>query len=216
MMTASRTFLILIFVLFLLFAISCSPRIDTDWHFTGKIVDLFILESDLPAGWKLEDIGKGAIPNAESAFVIYDAAPDTFATNSLIAHHIIVFDEVEEATRYLQTEYQIELELTRKIATSMGIQQEDFTPPQKYAYTSPVANEFQIIYSPEENFAGLVGYKYEVWARYGNVVSWFVTIVEDEEVTGVTAKAANVVPWSEVERLLKIIDERFQEAANKP
>lgn len=115
------------------------------------------------------------------------------------------------AIKVFEEYYQDQLSRADEVIKAHGTPRKNFEPPQKYRYKSLVADEFKVIYFPLKSpFGPVVGFRYDVYARYGNVISAFYTVVEDEEQTGIKAGEANVLPWTEVERLLKLIDEKFQ------
>jgi hypothetical protein len=214
-MAISRWLSLSTIVVLLMFSIGCSPSSISNFHFTGDGRKLLIQEDELPSGWKLKELRKNPIPNGDNWTAIYDTTPDSFGTWSEIIHSINIFDSEEEATAFFEEMYTLQRELLIESANLKGSSQEDFTPPQKYSYQSPIAHQFEVLYNYEGSLAGpVVGYRYDAYARYGNVVTWFVPIVEDEEQTNIKAGEANVLPWSEVERLLKLIDKKFQQASS--
>ena len=150
---------------------------------------------------------------AEDRGVVYEiTTSDPFDTQDLIAHRITVFEQEENATKFFDEIYEEMLSLTKQNMESQGTAHENFAPPEKYSYESPMADEFKTIYAPEKSLAGpIVGYTYWSWTRYGNVVSEFITIVEDVEQTGIPADEANILPWVEVEGLLGHIDDKFRQ-----
>lgn len=202
---------VVIYIL-LLFVVGCGSNVD--WHYEGDSKELLLSETDIPSGWHLEAEGTEQLsnPGTENRFVRYNMPPDDFLTNSLIAHSIIIFASAEEAAEYMTTDYQISRDLIEQIAEGKEIQWPEYTPPPRHTYESSLADEVKLLYYPEGIIFSAVGNNYNVWGRYGNVVSTFTTIVEDPETTQITAEEANVVPWSEVERMLKRIDQNFAEA----
>lgn len=201
-----------IFVFLALLLTCCSPTPDANWELTTDPVELMILDTDVPSGWEPWGVTREPFPQGEYLGVVFKKPqPDLFQTNGVITQNITIFDQIEDAKSALEADYQDHLKLTIEIAEANGLPQEDFDPPSKHTYRSPLADEFRVIYSPERTVAGpIVGYSYTVWARYGNVLSWFVTIVADEDETGIGPEEANILPWNEVERLLMLIDERFE------
>jgi hypothetical protein len=208
-----KPFSFLILVSLLLFTSSCFPSSISNLHFTGDGSNLLIQENELPSGWKLEETRNNPIKDAHNWTVVYNITPDAFGTASEIGHAVTVFEREEDAKRFLEAMHQTQKKLVTENATLVGSPQEEFTPPQKYSYKSPTADQFNVIYSPERDLTGVViGYRYEVLARYGNVVSWFVAIMEDGEEKSVEVGETSLLSWREMEKLLKLIDEKFQQA----
>ena len=206
-------FTIILTVVGLFFA-GCTLTSDSDRKFTGDPLELLILDIDLPSGWELWNLSHEPFAKSEDLVAVYKKPQeDAFGTNSVITHDVTVFNQLEDAKAALEADYQYELELVIDTAQRYGPYQENFEPPKHYAYRSPLADEYRVIYAAKRGLTGpVVGYRYTVWARYGNVISWFTTTVANEEETGIGPREANILPWSEVERLLMLIDQRFEEA----
>ncbi|MCP4372102.1 MAG: hypothetical protein GY797_28880 [Deltaproteobacteria bacterium] len=197
---------------------ACTTSQPAEFFFTGDGTDLLISEADILSGWTLENAWQEPQPepDATNQTVIYNTQPDRFGTDSLIFHSVSIFAKNNEATIALDEEYQLSSMLAAQINEIVGLSRNDLEPPQKFNYTSPLADEIKVIYFPARGLDGtIVGYRYEMIARYGNVVSIFNTVVENVEQTGIKAGEANVLPWLEVEKLLKVIDNRIQEAGSQ-
>lgn len=184
------------------------------WHFDGDGEELLLSETDIPSGWNLEveSINELPVPGTKNRFVRYSLPTDSFFNNGLISQSVIIFDDAEQAAEYMNADYQISRDVVEQAAEGKEIQWPEFTPPPRHTYESPLADEVKLLYYPEAIVFSPVGNTFYFWARYGNVVSTFITIVEDPETTQITAEEANVVPWPEVERMLKRIDQNFAEA----
>ncbi|HMR67692.1 MAG TPA: hypothetical protein PKE64_27085 [Anaerolineae bacterium] len=212
-LSTTGRFCMTMLILFII-SVGCNASYSqTDWRFEGQKEDLLLSASEMPPGWTLEQEGTSLQADVPNVHVIYDTELDTFLTNSLISHEIIVFDQPKEASELIEEDYQMWLDLAKEVIEPFDLQWDDFSPLPEHTYSSPLADEFRVLYYPEMSVMGpMVGFHYTVWARYGNVVSIFATIIEDEELTQISAETANVIPWGQVEQLLETIDQRFAEA----
>ncbi len=200
----------LILFLCLIFSANCSSS-TFNLHFIGDGSKLLIQEDETSFSQQSTELRRNPIRDADDWTVTYKNTPRPFGLTGQINHGITVFDREEDAIQFLEAMYQTQLQLSAESLNLDRVAREDFLPPQKYAYKSPFAHQFEVVYAPEGGVTRpIVGYRYEVLARYGNVVSWFVTVVEDEAQTGIKAEEANVLPWTEVKRLLELIDEKFR------
>ena len=194
---------------------ACTSSQPSEFFFTGDGTELLISEKDVLPDWTVEDLRQDPMPEPDAAnwTVIYRPHPDIFGANSLIFHSINVFAKKDDAEVALAEEYQLSSMLAAQVNEMVGLPPDDLEPPEKFSYNSPLADKIEVVYFPVSGLDGtIVGYRYEVLARYGNVVSIFDTVVEDTEQTGISAGQANVLPWIEVEKLLKTIDKRIQDA----
>jgi hypothetical protein len=187
-----------------IFLTSCFSSKEPEFYFEGDGQSLIIQEHEAPSDWYHNKEFSEPSQNGDGDWgVVYTPQPDQYGTQTTITQDVFVFQESETPIRHLEEYYEYYVDVSSPIVEL----------PQKYNYRSPIADEFKVIYSPRKGWDGtIVGYNYHVIARYGNVISEFMTIVEDEEQTGIMAGDANVLPWSEVERLLKLIDEKFENA----
>ena len=197
---------------------ACTPSQSAEFAFIGDGTKLLISETDVLSDWVVEDFRQDPMPepDAQNWTVIYRPQPDVFGANSLIFHSINVFSNRNDAGVALAEEYQLSSMLAAQVNEIVGLPSDDLEPPEKFNYNNSLADEIKVIYFPVRGLDGtIIGYRYEVLARYGNVVSIFATVVENAEQTGISAEEANVLPWAEVEKLLKIIDKRIQEAESQ-
>lgn len=196
----------------LVLLLGCSSPAKPDIHFTEEGQALLISESEIPSGWHSEGTFSIPMRTAEDRGITFKPEMmDPFLLQNTLIHQVTVFRQEEVAVKFFEESYEFAISNAEKITISEGIDQEDFTPPQKYTYKSPIADDFKVIYIASKGMRGpVLGYHYHVLARYGNVISELSTIVEDEEQTGIKAEEANLMPWVEVERLLQLIDKKFQ------
>jgi hypothetical protein len=211
-----KWFLVLILLLYTVFSTGCTAASTSDFRFTGDGSQLLIQEDEVPFSSKSAELRRNPIRAANDWTVTYKNTPRPFGLTGQIIHGITVFNREEDAIKFLEAMYQTQLQLSAESLSLDRAAREDFLPPRKYAYKSPLADQFEVVYAPEGGKTRpVVGYEYGVLARYGNVVSSFVTVVEDEAQTGIKAEEANVLPWAEVERMLKLIDQKFADAGKQ-
>lgn len=182
---------------------------------------LLIQQSEVPPDWHLEYSGSKSedvtAPDVIANRGVSYAKPvrDKFYTQfDRINHNTSAFKQEENAIKTFKRYYDYLLDINDPIIEL----------PQKYSYTSSVADELKIMYFPVEGYVqpsdksedyvpnSIVGYHYHVLARYGNVISEFSATIEDEEKTGIKAGEANILTWVQVEKLLRLIDEKFRRA----
>lgn len=206
-----RNFYYLTVILCLYLLIGCSSNVNSNTLFTGKGEVLLLSETEIPLGWQIYRTAGVPMKAAEDIGVVYTRAIDPLGVQNVINHRVTVFRQEEDAVKFFEENYEDELSRMSQYLEIQETQVETLAPPERYNYKSLVATEFKIIYSPEKGRAPVVGYRYKVHARYGNVISEFLAIVADEPQTDVKAEDSPFLSWVETERLLKLIDDKFQD-----
>jgi len=200
-----RQVLILFTAIFLAIPlIGCTPDGESDTHFfEGDIRTLLLQETEIPVGWQFSRVFS-APPTEEviaNLGVVYNSRPTLNHMTTVINHYVGAFEQLDVAIERFDYGYQNQLDM-RSPTVEL---------PQKYNYKSPVADDFRVVCISIQNLDGLfLGYDCVYSARYGNTMSDLIVNIEKED--GVKSKEANLLSWSEVERLLKLIDKKFQNA----
>ncbi len=169
------------------------------YFFEGDIRTLLIQETEVSSGWRFSR--SFSAPPTEDMIanlgVVYASRHTVNQRATLINHYVVAYKQQEVTIKHLEFSNE---EYFNPI----------IEPPQKYRYRSSLADKFEIICtSINSNLDGLfIGYHCLYSARYGNAISELTVDIERED--GVKTEEANLLSWAEVERLLKLIDEKFE------
>jgi hypothetical protein len=189
-----------LFVLCLLVCISCKPPSNSDFYFTGKASNLLLEASDLPPQWKIEITGEQPLKDAMGWTRIFTNS-DT-RDRGTITNAVVVFDQKADAIEYWDHFYDTQKKVQRAPCVD---------PPHNYR--SKFADEFEFFCTDLGSIPGIFAYEYSILARYGNVIaSISAVVVNDADMTVIQAGEAGVLRWTELETLLKRLDEKFQDA----
>jgi|GEM_PF-2413766 len=190
-----------IFMLFAIICASCTSLSGSNFYFNGDGSELLVKSDELPLGWEVEDASSIPLRGGEQW-------RKTFITPNHPLKRIVssagVFQGEKEAQEYWELFYQGQAEFRSQKPACIN-------PPEEYQ--SKIANDFKVLCIDSDGLVGIFAYDYFIVARYGNVVTTFSAVaVNEPDMTVTQASEAGVLRWTEMEALLKRIDERFEKA----
>lgn len=189
-----------IFMLFVIICAGCTSLSGSSFYFTGDETELLIGDDDLPPQWKLETTGEQPLRNGTGWTRIYTNSDSH--DRAIISTGVTIFERQEDAIEYWTEFEKLEKGYSRPPCIN---------PPN--IDKSDIADQFEAFCADEDGMVGIFAYDYFILARYGNVVTTFSAVaVNEPDMTVTQASEAGVLRWTEMEALLKRIDEKFEKA----
>lgn len=190
----------LIFILFVIICASCTSLSGSNFHFTDDETELLIGDEELPPQWKLETAGEQPLQNGTVWSRSYTNSDSH--DRGVISNGVAIFDQHEDAIEYWTDFAKLERGYSRSPCIN---------PPN--IDKSDIADQFEVFCADEDSIVGIFAYDYFIVARYGNVVTTLSAVaVNEPEMTITQASEAGILRWTEMEALLKGIDEKFEKA----
>ena len=199
----------LLIILAVIFSLGCTEKSpNTGPDFSGNGDELLIQLTDLSSGWELDSEMAKPDERPVEWRKTYYRAPDRFI--GTITSYVLVVNREDVAIDYFDRYYQARRRDGAYMAQKAGLPAGDLMPPGEYQYTSPIADQFEVVYFPERSS---VGYRYEAHARCGHITYGLTAVVLDPSSSATTqSKALYLLSWTELKSLLELMDKKVEKA----